>query len=145
MGTVRPMNYPLTPVVAIHLFAALAALSLGPLAIWARRGTITRPKLHRAFGYAWVTVMVATAVSAMFIRDYRLPNIWGYTPIHLFVLLTAKGLFDAFYQLSKGNIVGHRKAMQGLYYGACLGAGAFTLLPSRYLGNLVWHQWLGLI
>jgi hypothetical protein len=24
-------------------------------------------------------------------------------------------------------------------------AGAFTLLPSRFLGNLVWGQWLGLI
>jgi hypothetical protein len=23
-------------------------------------------------------------------------------------------------------------------------AGGFTLLPGRYLGNLVWHQWLGL-
>lgn len=135
----------LTPVITIHLSAALAALTLGPFAIWARQGRTVRPKLHRAFGYAWVTMMLVSAISAIFIRDYRLPNIWGYTPIHLFVPLTFKGLFDAFYALYKGDIARHRKSMQGLYYGACLGAGAFTLLPSRYLGQLVWGQWLGLI
>ena len=35
--------------------------------------------------------------------------------------------------------------MQGLYVGACLVAGVFTLLPGRFLGNLVLGQWLGLI
>ena len=135
----------LTPTVAIHLFSALAALSLGPVAIWARRGATVWPRLHRAFGYAWVTVMVVAAVSAMFLRDFRLPNIWGYTPIHLFVPLTAMGLFKSFRALAQGDIARHRKEMQGLYYGACLGAGAFALLPSRFLGQLVWHQWLGLV
>jgi len=38
----------------------------------------------------------------------------------------------------------HRKAMIGLYLGACIGAGAFTLLPSRYLGGIVW-TYFGLI
>ena len=38
----------------------------------------------------------------------------------------------------------HRKAMIGLYLGACIGAGAFTLLPSRYLGGIVW-SYFGLI
>jgi uncharacterized membrane protein len=35
--------------------------------------------------------------------------------------------------------------MQSTYLGACLGAGVFTLWPNRYLGQLVWGQWLGLI
>jgi uncharacterized membrane protein len=35
--------------------------------------------------------------------------------------------------------------MLGLYLGACIGAGVFTLLPSRILGQLVWGQWLGLL
>jgi uncharacterized membrane protein len=30
------------------------------------------------------------------------------------------------------------------YFGACVAAGAFTLLPGRILGQLVWGQWLGL-
>lgn len=33
--------------------------------------------------------------------------------------------------------------MTSLYINACLVAGAFTLLPNRYLGQLVWRDWLG--
>ena len=136
---------PLPPLIAAHLAAALTALALGPLALWARQGRTSRPCLHRAVGYVWVTLMLTTALSALFIHDHRLPNIAGYTPIHLFVPFTLLGLWRAFRQLALGNIAGHRRTMQGLYYGACVVAGAVTLLPSRYLGQLVWHQWLGLL
>lgn len=135
----------LTPLIAVHLTAALGALVTGPVALWARKGRTERPKLHRAFGYAWVTLMLITAVSALFIRDFHLPNLAGYTPIHLLVPLTLAGLVGAFVHLARGNIAEHRKTMQGLYVGACLVAGSFTLLPSRYLGQLVWGQWLGLL
>ena len=134
----------LTPAVAIHMTAAIAAVALGPIALWARKGAKQRPRVHRAFGYGWVTLMLATAVSAIFIRDFELPNWGGYTPIHLLIPVTLVALFGAFYFLTKGNIRGHRKSMQGLYVGACVVAGAFTLLPGRYLGQLVWGQWLGL-
>lgn len=135
----------LTPTIAIHMTASLGALVLGPLAIWARRGSTQRPMLHRAAGYGWVTLMVISAVSALFIRDFRLPNVWGYTPIHLLVPLTLSGLTMAFVFLARKNLAGHRKAMQNLYWQACVGAGVFTLLPGRYLGQLVWGQWLGLL
>ena len=102
----------LTPVIAIHMTAALGALVTGPIALWARKGAAQRPRLHRAFGYAWVTLMLATAISALFIRDFSLPNLAGYTPIHLLVPVTLFGLFGAFWFLAKKNIVGHRKTMQ---------------------------------
>ena len=60
--------------------AALGAIVTGPVALWARKGRTQRPKLHRAFGYAWVTLMVVTAVSAMFIRDSSLPRCFGQRP-----------------------------------------------------------------
>jgi uncharacterized membrane protein len=145
----------LTPVIAIHLSTTLGALALGPLAIWARRGQFdaqasgsrmtVHPRLHRAAGYAWVTLMLMAAVSAIFIRDDRLPNIAGYTPIHLLVPTVFGSLFFAFRALLRGDIRQHRRWMQWLYIGACLVAGLFTLLPSRYLGQLVWGQWLGLL
>ena len=135
----------LTPVIAIHMTASLGALLIGPVAIWARRGQTTRPILHRAAGYAWVTLMVVSAISALFIRDYQLPNLWGYSPIHLLVPVTLVGLTMAFVFLARRNLVAHRKTMQSLYWQACVGAGVFTLLPSRFLGQLVWGQWLGLI
>jgi uncharacterized membrane protein len=135
----------LTPTIAIHLSAALTALVLGPFALWARLGRTTRPRLHRALGYAWVTCMVAAAASALFIRDFQLPNILGYTPIHLLIPLTFFSLFRAFVYVAQGNFQGHRKTMQWLYFYACIVAGAFTLVPGRYLGNLIWSDWLGLI
>ena len=128
----------LTPIVAVHMTAALGALATGPIALWARRGRNQHPKLHRAFGYAWVTLMVVTAVSAMFLRDRELPNLAGFTPIHLLVPVTFISLFGAFYMLARGNIAGHRKVMQRLYFSACIVAGAFTLLPDRLLGHLLW-------
>lgn len=133
----------MTPVIAIHLSAALAALAIGPVALWARQGAVQRARLHRAFGYAWVTLMVVVAISALFIRDPHLPNVAGFSLIHLFVPYTLGTLFMAFRYLVQGRIAGHRKAMRSLYFGACIGAGVFTLLPGRYLGHLVWHQWLG--
>ena len=135
----------MSPTIAIHLSAALGAVASGPVALWARRSGAQRPRLHRAFGYAWVTLMLVAATSAIFIRDFHLPNINGFTLIHLLIPVVYGTLVLAFWFLARGNITGHRKTMQGLYVGACLVAGAFTLLPGRFLGNLVLGQWLGLI
>jgi len=135
----------MSPIIAVHLTAAVSALVLGPVVLWARRGRTQRPRLHRALGYAWVTLMVMTAVSALFIRDFKLPNIGGYTPVHLLVPLVFFGLTRAFWKLTKGDIRSHRISMQVTYISACIVAGGFTLLPSRHLGQILWGQWLGLV
>lgn len=133
----------LTPAISLHLASALSALLTGPVVIWTRRGGTIRPAWHRVLGYGWVAMMLTAALSALFIRDFRWPNLAGYTPIHLLVPLTLGGLVGAFRALAHGAIRQHRQRMQSLYFGACVGAGAFTLLPGRYLGQLVWGQWLG--
>ncbi len=130
----------LSPLIAIHISAALAAVAIGPFALWARQGAVQRPRLHRAFGYAWVTLMLMTALSALFIRDFSLPNIAGYTPIHVFVPYVMFSLALAFRALAQGRVSAHKKIMTSTYVGACLMAGAFTLLPSRYLGRLLWSS-----
>jgi uncharacterized membrane protein len=133
----------LSPTIAVHMSLALTAVSIGPVALWARLGTTTRPQMHRAFGYAWVTCMLGAAFSSLFIRDFNLTDLWGYTPIHLLIPLTLFSLYQAFRFLAQGNIPGHRKSMQWLYVNACIVAGAFTLLPGRYLGHLLWSELLG--
>ena len=115
----------LTPLIAVHMTAAITATVLGPFAMWARLGMKTRPKLHRAFGYAWVTMMIVTAVSAIFVRSNTGFNLYGFSPIHLLIPLTFFSLFGAFRFLAQGNITGHRKSMISLYIGACLVAGFF--------------------
>jgi len=135
----------LAPEIAIHVTAALGAVVIGPVALWARKGGQERPKLHRAAGYAWVTLMLIAAISAVFIRSSGLPNIAGFSPIHLLIPVVFGMLFLAFWFLAKGKIRGHRMTMQGLYIGGCLVAGAFTLMPGRLLGELIWVEWLGLL
>lgn len=131
----------LSPAILVHLATATAALALGPVALAVRKGSHS----HRAFGYAWVTLMIGAALSAMFIRDFRLPNLAGFTPIHLLVLLTFAGIGRAIWHVMHRRIDAHRKAMWSTYLGACVTAGAFALLPGRYLGDLLWHHALGLV
>lgn len=134
----------MTPIIAIHMSAALGAVVTGPVALWARQGAKQRPRLHRAFGYAWVTLMLATAISALFIRDHKLPNVDGYTPIHLLVPVVFFSLFGAFWYLARGNVARHARIMRLLYVLACIVTGFFTLLPQRYLGGLAWGHLAGL-
>lgn len=134
-----PAAAALTPAVQWHLIAALGALLLGPMALWARKGS---PR-HRMAGYLWVVLMLAAALSSVFIRDFRLPNLAGYTPIHLLTVFTFGSLGVAMWAIWRRRINAHRRTMQGLYIGGCLVAGAFTLLPGRFLGQLLWRQTLG--
>ena len=127
--------------IQIHLVCALAATALGPLALWSRKGS-TR---HRWSGRVWVLLMIGAALTSLFIRDFRLPNLGGYTPIHLLPLLTAFGLTQAIRAILRRDIATHRQTMRSVYIGGCLIAGSFTLLPGRYLGDLLWHHAFGLI
>ncbi len=134
---------PLNPAIAIHAAAALGALALGPVALWARRGRAQHPRLHRAAGYSWVTLMAAAAVSSLFIHSEMEPRIAGLGPIHLLVPVTLGMLAWSFACLLRGNVAGHQKTMQVLYFGACVAAGLLALLPGRLLGDWLWGQ-LGL-
>ncbi|RZU03019.1 DUF2306 domain-containing protein [Rivibacter subsaxonicus] len=131
----------IAPVVAIHLACAIPALLLGPVALVARKGS----RLHRAAGYGWVTLMLGAAISALFIHGPGLPTFAGFSPIHLLVPLTFGGIGLAIWRVAHGDVRGHRRSMRYTYFAGCVGAGLFALLPARWLGQLVWGQWLGLI
>ncbi len=131
----------LPPAVVVHLVFASAAVLLGPAALWARKGS----RGHRGLGYAWVTVMVGTAVSAFFIRSTGRFQLFGFSPIHALAIVALVGVTAAIVAIARRQVQAHRKGMQRVYLGACLGAGVFTLLPGRYLGDLLWHHALGLV
>ena len=126
------------PAVIAHLFAAGAALALGPFALALRKGS----RGHRALGYAWLTTMALAALTSLFIRDFRLPNIAGYTPIHLLTAATFLGIGFGLWHIARRNVQRHRRTMQFTYAAAVL-AGLFALLPQRYLGGLLWQHALG--
>ena len=122
------------PLIFFHMLTAVSALLLGSVILSRRKGTGS----HRLLGWAWVVLMAGTTLSSAFIRDYRLPNLLGYTPIHGFTLFVAVMLPLAIWHIRRGNVAGHRKAMQGMFIGGCVIAGLFTLLPGRFLGSLLW-------
>jgi uncharacterized membrane protein len=129
------------PLVFFHLVTAFGALVLGIVIMTRRKGNGS----HKLLGWLWVILMGSTAVASGFIRDYHLPNLWGFTPIHGFTLLVAVGLPRGIWYIRRGNVMGHKKQMQGMFTGACVLAFVFTLLPGRFLGNLLWKQALGLM
>lgn len=131
----------LHPLVFFHLVTAFGAVLLGGVVLARRKGNSS----HRALGWTWVGLMASTTLASAFIRDYRLPNLFGFTPIHAFTVLVAVMLPLGIWFIRRGNVVGHRITLRGLYIGACGLAGLFTLLPGRFLGRLLWQHGLGLV
>jgi uncharacterized membrane protein len=129
------------PLIFFHLVTAFAAVIVGGVVLMRRKGTFK----HRLLGWVWVLLMASTATASAFIRDYEGLNLAGFTPIHAFTVLVAVTLPRGVWTIRRGNVEGHRKSMRGLYIGACVIAGIFTLLPGRFLGGLLWKQWLGVI
>ena len=115
--------------VQIHAFAALAAFLLGLVQFAGLKGT----RAHRGVGYVWIGLMLLVAVSSFFIHELRQ---WGsFSLIHILSIFTLGMLPLALYFARQHNVVSHRRTMLGLFFGALVLAGAFTLLPGRILGR----------
>ena len=129
------MTQGFTPAIAAHVAAALAALALGAVMFAARKGTL----LHRASGRAWVALMLAVAVSSFWIRSSG-----SFSWIHILSVLVPLLLGAGVWLAATRRVSAHRRMMLGVYTGALVITGAFTLLPHRLLGQLLWSS-LGLI
>jgi len=55
------------------------------------------------------------------------------------------GVSSAIFAVVHRKIALHRKMAGALAFDLFAGAGLFTLLPGRYLGDLLWHHGLGLM
>lgn len=120
-----------TPVIRVHAFAAVAAFALGALQLAAPKGTLP----HRTIGWIWVLLMLAIAGSSFFIHGIRL---WGpFSPIHLLSIFTLVMLPLAVLNAHRHQVIAHRNAMVGLFLGALVVAGGFTLLPGRVMHAVV--------
>lgn len=124
-----------TPIILLHLAAALAALAVGAAMFWMRKGT----RAHRLVGRSWVLLMVVTALSSFWIKT---SGHWSW--IHLLSIGVLAGLAAAIHAVIHGDIRQHKRLMSNIYVGGLIVAGFFTLLPSRLLGQLVWGK-LGLV
>jgi len=119
------------PIIQVHAFAAMAAFTLGVIQLAAPKGTLP----HRTIGWIWVILMLAIATSSFFIHEIRL---WGpFSPIHLLSIFTLAMLPLAVLEAHRHNVNAHRNAMLGMFLGALVIAGAFTLMPGRIMHAVI--------
>ena len=117
--------------IQLHAYAALAAFVLGTVQLARVKGTTQ----HRALGYTWVGLMLIVAISSFWIHDMR---VWGpWSPIHLLAILVLVMLPTAIYFARVHRVRGHKLTMLGLFAGALIIAGIFTLVPGRIMHRVV--------
>ena len=120
-----------TPAIQLHAFAAMTAFVLGIVQLSAPKGTLP----HRTIGGIWVMLMVVVSLSSFWIHELRL---WGpWSPIHLLSISTLVMLPLAVWAAHRHAVDYHRRAMTGIFLGALVLAGLFTLVPGRIMHNVV--------
>jgi uncharacterized membrane protein len=119
------------PVVQVHAFAAMAAFVLGVMQLAAPKGTLP----HRMIGWTWVLLMVLIAGSSFWIHDLRM--LGPFSVIHLLSIFTLVMLPLAVMHARRHRVAQHRAAMIGIFVGALVIAGLFTLLPGRVMHAVV--------
>ena len=119
-------------IIYIHATLALLAVPLGLYILLTRKGT----KLHRMLGRIWVTLLIMVSLTAIFIQVI---NQGQYSLIHLLIPWTIGSLIYSIWSIRKfkktkieGYKLSHMYSMIGVYVGALLIAGAFTLMPGRF-------------
>ena len=120
-----------SPAIQLHAYAAMSAFVLGIVQLAAPKGTLP----HRTIGWIWVTLMTVVSISAFFIHQIRL---WGeWSPIHLLAIFTLAMLPLAVWRAHRHEVTRHRNAMIGIFLGALVIAGLFTVVPGRIMHAVV--------
>ncbi|NMW32941.1 DUF2306 domain-containing protein [Altererythrobacter sp. RZ02] len=123
----------LTVPIAIHLSTVLPCLVIGGVLLVRKKGDL----LHKWLGRIYAVLMVITAIASFWIgRPGTGIAGSGYSFIHFFSVLTLVSIPWAVYAARTGRIASHQGTMRGLYIGLIV-AGLFTLIPGRFLGNLL--------
>lgn len=112
----------------LHVSTILPAALLGAVQLALPKGTAP----HRTLGYLFVALMLATSLSACFIRT---PS-GGFSWIHIFIPIVILELALGLWFVKRGYVAGHRWMMMGLYVGAIGSAGLLTFLPGRIMHRI---------
>jgi uncharacterized membrane protein len=121
-------------IIQVHTFFAVIAFILGIIQLIGVKGTFR----HRLLGYSWALSMLVVAGTSTFITVINGPGHFSF--IHLFTVLVLVTLPLAIINARRGNIAGHRRGMLGLFFGALVIAGAFTLIPGRLLHAVLFGE-----
>ena len=114
---------------AIHLVSVVPALPLGAYVLLARKGTAR----HRLLGKLWLLLMIAAAMSALWIRHL---NDGSFSAIHLLVPVVLVGGWRVVATARRGDIVAHRRVLLTLFVAGLLVPALFAFAPGRLMA--VW-------
>ena len=127
-------------IIYIHAFFALMAVPLGLYIFLTKKGTAK----HKFFGRIWVAWLLTISVTAVFIQEIT-PG--EYSFIHLLIPLTIGSLIYSIWNIRKFKKTAlqkykysHMSSMIGVYVGALILAGAFTLMPGRLFYEILFRQ-----
>ncbi|MGA9659562.1 MAG: DUF2306 domain-containing protein [Asticcacaulis sp.] len=121
--------YEVSPVIQIHLLAAVVAFVIGAVQIYGPKGT----GMHRVLGWTWVIFMLVVAGSSFFIKVITHGS---FSFIHILSGLTLITAPLIIYTARKKDIKAHKRHALRLYGGAMLVAGLFTFVPGRLMWRL---------
>ena len=118
--------------IQLHTAAAVLALGLGCL-MWARKkGT----RSHKMIGRGFIALMIAAAISAIFIRELSPGTFLGFSFIHIFVPITLIGSWQVVRTARRKEFAKHQKHVRNIFFFALLIPGAFAFMPGRTMWNL---------
>ena len=124
-------------IIYAHATLALLAVTLGFYILLTKKGT----KQHRMLGQIWVTFLIIVSLTAIFIQAI---NPGQYSLIHLLIPWTIGSLIYSIWNIKKFKNTkierykfAHMYSMIGVYVGALLIAGAFTLMPGRFFHEIL--------
>lgn len=124
----------LTPIMTAHLFTVLPAALLGTYLMFRPKGTA----IHRLLGKIYMVLMLVTAIFSLFIPAAVGPQVLGHLGfIHILSFVVLISVPRAYVAARNHNLLQHKAAMAGVYYGGIIIAGGFTLAPGRYLNQLL--------
>lgn len=133
-GHSRPMNL----AVIIHLATVIPAIPLGAYILWRKKGD----RLHKHMGRIWGLLMVVTALTSFWIgRPDEGIGGSGFSFIHIFSVVTLVSIPYGVWQIRRGNVQEHYRAMRGPYIGLLI-AGLFAFIPGRVLGSLAFGAFM---
>ena len=120
-----------------HIVFALTAVPVGVYIFLTKKGTAR----HKLAGRFWVALLIIVSLSAIPIQTI---NPGQYSLIHLLIPYTISSLIYSIWSIRKFKKTrlhkyryAHMYSMTGVYVGALLIAGAFTLLPGRFLHGVL--------
>ena len=123
--------------IATHITFALGAVPVGVYIFLTKKGT----SRHKLAGRFWVALLTIVSMSAIPIQSI---NPGHYSLIHLLIPYTIGSLIYSIWNIRRFKVTrlqkyrhAHMYSMIGVYVGALLIAGAFTLLPGRFLHGVV--------